>query len=301
MAAGRSPRSTASTSSSRATISISPTASSRDGETGRSSRRGCCPSCARSSACRRASRACRSGNSRSTRSPARSSGLPALRTAAINWARTARTCAQRCGRSIIRSRRSSDRCCVWYVYRHIKTGVGRRPAASDGERPTARAIAAGPGGVPARTNIGRLIVRMPASLQGGRTEPPMIIVRVLTAIAKPALVGGALTATAAGGWFAFDHSAPRRATAFQQIQRPGQRLLISEFGDDTDTIVAVDPDDVGAPHARSRRSTTRAATASSRCSPRTARRSPTPRFRRTPRALARTRRRRPRSSTSTAR
>lgn len=70
----------------------------------------------------------------------------------------------------------------------------------------------------------------------------MIIVRVLTAIAKPALVSGTLTAVAAGGWFAYDSTRPHDPpTAFQQVQTAGQRLLISEFGDHTDNIVALDP------------------------------------------------------------
>jgi Tol biopolymer transport system component len=75
----------------------------------------------------------------------------------------------------------------------------------------------------------------------------MFIVRALTVIAKPALLSGALVATAGGGWFAFERLAPRDApSAFQQIQGRGQRLLISEFGDKTDTIVALNPDDPGA-------------------------------------------------------
>jgi Tol biopolymer transport system component len=73
----------------------------------------------------------------------------------------------------------------------------------------------------------------------------MLIVRVFAAAAKPALIGGALSAAAVGGFFAVDrfhHDGP--VSAFQQVQGHGQRLLISEFGDRSDTIVAVDPADV---------------------------------------------------------
>jgi Tol biopolymer transport system component len=73
----------------------------------------------------------------------------------------------------------------------------------------------------------------------------MIIVRALTVIAKPAIVSGAIAATAAGGWFAIDTIRPHDApSAFQQVQGRGQRLLVSEFGDRADTIVALDPGDV---------------------------------------------------------
>lgn len=73
----------------------------------------------------------------------------------------------------------------------------------------------------------------------------MIIVRALAVIAKPAIVTGVVAATAAGGWFAFDNLRPHDGpSAFQQIQGHGQRLLVSEFGDRADTIVALDPGDV---------------------------------------------------------
>ena len=73
----------------------------------------------------------------------------------------------------------------------------------------------------------------------------MIIVHAVAAFAKPAIVSGAIGAAAIGGWFAFDKLDPRGAVSpFQQVQGHGQRLLISEFGDRTDTIVAVDPADV---------------------------------------------------------
>jgi Tol biopolymer transport system component len=72
----------------------------------------------------------------------------------------------------------------------------------------------------------------------------VIIVRVLAAVAKPVLLTGALTASVAGGWLAYDRLGPDPAvTPFERVQSAGQRLLISEFGDTTDMIVAVDPDD----------------------------------------------------------
>ena len=52
----------------------------------------------------------------------------------------------------------------------------------------------------------------------------MIIVRALTVFAKPAIVSGAIAATAAGGWFAVDTVRPHDApSAFQQVQGQGQR------------------------------------------------------------------------------
>lgn len=73
----------------------------------------------------------------------------------------------------------------------------------------------------------------------------MIIVRALTVIAKPAIVSAAVAATAAGGWFAVDNLRPHDApSAFQRVQSQGQRLLVSEFGERADAIVALDPDDV---------------------------------------------------------
>jgi Tol biopolymer transport system component len=73
----------------------------------------------------------------------------------------------------------------------------------------------------------------------------MIIVRALTMIAKPAILSGAIATTAVGGWFAFDALRPNDApSAFQQVQSAGQRLLVSEFGETADSIVAIDPGDV---------------------------------------------------------
>jgi Tol biopolymer transport system component len=74
----------------------------------------------------------------------------------------------------------------------------------------------------------------------------MILVRVITAAVKPALLGAAISA-AGGGYLAYDRFAPHGdVSAFQRIHGHGQQLLISEFGDTTDTVVAVDPDDVAA-------------------------------------------------------
>ena len=73
----------------------------------------------------------------------------------------------------------------------------------------------------------------------------MIIARTFIAFAKPAIVAGAVGASAVGGWFAIGKLDPHgNVSPFQQVQGHGQRLLISEFGDKTDTIVAVDPNDV---------------------------------------------------------
>src|SRR5512141_1784698 len=72
----------------------------------------------------------------------------------------------------------------------------------------------------------------------------MLIVRVFTAAARPALAGGALIAAATGGWFAFDHYRGGPVTPFQQVQGHGQQLVVSEFGDNADTVVVVNPNDV---------------------------------------------------------
>jgi len=72
----------------------------------------------------------------------------------------------------------------------------------------------------------------------------MMIVRVIGALARPALAGGVLTASAAGGIFAFNHFRDNGGTAFQQLQGAGPRLVVSEFANRSDTIVAVDPNDV---------------------------------------------------------
>jgi Tol biopolymer transport system component len=89
----------------------------------------------------------------------------------------------------------------------------------------------------------------------------MPIVRALTAAAKPALVSGTLAASAIGGWFAVDSIRPHDApSAFRQVQGHGQRLLVSEFGDTADTIVAIDPADIGGRSLASESARTRIAT-----------------------------------------
>ena len=75
----------------------------------------------------------------------------------------------------------------------------------------------------------------------------MMLVRVITAAVKPALLGAAISAAAGGGYLAYDRFAPHAdVSAFQNVQGHGQKLLISEFGDTTDAIVAVDPENVAA-------------------------------------------------------
>ncbi|MEX2225172.1 MAG: hypothetical protein WEB52_01835 [Dehalococcoidia bacterium] len=74
----------------------------------------------------------------------------------------------------------------------------------------------------------------------------MMLVRVIAALAKPALVGGTLTVTVAGSYIGYERWHDDGVSPFQQVQSQGQRLLISEFGEDADTIVAVDPADAAA-------------------------------------------------------
>ncbi|MGH7187433.1 MAG: hypothetical protein ACREIB_14290, partial [Pseudomonadota bacterium] len=76
----------------------------------------------------------------------------------------------------------------------------------------------------------------------------MLIVRVLAAAAKPALVAAAIGAGATGAYTVAGGDLPGRGqtSAFQQIQDDGQRLIVSEFGARQDTIVALDPDDPSA-------------------------------------------------------
>lgn len=75
----------------------------------------------------------------------------------------------------------------------------------------------------------------------------MLIARLIVALAKPALAGGVVAATAGGGWLAVDQLRGDDVTAFRAATSQGQRLLINEFGEDTDTIYSVDP---AAPDAR---------------------------------------------------
>jgi len=71
----------------------------------------------------------------------------------------------------------------------------------------------------------------------------MMLVRALAAFAKPALIGGTLTVAAGAAYTGYDHWRGDGATPFERVQQQGQRLLVSEFGDKSDTIVAVNPDD----------------------------------------------------------
>jgi Tol biopolymer transport system component len=71
----------------------------------------------------------------------------------------------------------------------------------------------------------------------------MPIVRVFAAAIKPILIGGAVTATAAGGVAAWQYTHHDDRTPFQRVQAAGTRLIVSEFDIDADTIVAIDPDD----------------------------------------------------------
>lgn len=75
----------------------------------------------------------------------------------------------------------------------------------------------------------------------------MLLVRVLTLV-KPALAGGIAAAAVAGGVIAFDRWGDEGPTPFAALQSQGEQLIISEFGRDADTIVAVDPAD---PNTRS--------------------------------------------------
>jgi Tol biopolymer transport system component len=72
----------------------------------------------------------------------------------------------------------------------------------------------------------------------------MFVVRVLTAIARPAIAGGAIAATATGAYFTVDHFYGDPPTPFQLVQERGQQLIVNEFGEHADEIVALDPDDI---------------------------------------------------------
>ena len=71
----------------------------------------------------------------------------------------------------------------------------------------------------------------------------MLLVRVFSALAKPALAGSIAAGTIAGGYLAWDATRPDGLTPFQSIQQADARLIVSEFGENEDTIVAIDPDD----------------------------------------------------------
>jgi Tol biopolymer transport system component len=72
----------------------------------------------------------------------------------------------------------------------------------------------------------------------------MMLLRMLAAAAKPAIVTGALATSAAGAWLVYDNYSGDPPTAFERLQGAGQRLLVSEFGANADTIVSIDPSNV---------------------------------------------------------
>ncbi|MBF6599614.1 MAG: hypothetical protein IVW36_03780 [Dehalococcoidia bacterium] len=72
----------------------------------------------------------------------------------------------------------------------------------------------------------------------------MLIVRVLSAFAKPVLVGGIVTASAVGGFLAVDHFRGAGPTAFEQARGNGPRLVVSAFSEREDSIVAINPSNV---------------------------------------------------------
>jgi Tol biopolymer transport system component len=72
----------------------------------------------------------------------------------------------------------------------------------------------------------------------------MLFVRVLAAAVKPAIAGGVVAGAAFGGYTAYDHWHGGDVTAFRQVQQAdNQHLLITEFAESRDSIVAVNPDD----------------------------------------------------------
>ena len=71
----------------------------------------------------------------------------------------------------------------------------------------------------------------------------MLFVRILAPALKPALAGSAILAAAAGGWFTIDRLRGDALTPYEAaIRAEGPRLLVAEFGEDADTVYAVDPD-----------------------------------------------------------
>jgi Tol biopolymer transport system component len=72
----------------------------------------------------------------------------------------------------------------------------------------------------------------------------MLFARVLAAAMKPALAVSAATATVGGGVYGWQHWRGDDTTAFERLQSAGQRLLIAEFGNDADVVIAVDPQDI---------------------------------------------------------
>lgn len=72
----------------------------------------------------------------------------------------------------------------------------------------------------------------------------MLIARIAAVALKPALAVSAVTTAAGGGAYGYQHWRGGDTTAFESLQSAGQQLLISEFGEDADTIIAIDPTDV---------------------------------------------------------
>jgi Tol biopolymer transport system component len=77
----------------------------------------------------------------------------------------------------------------------------------------------------------------------GGSEKPVLIVRAFAAAIKPILVGGAVTASAATGVAVWQYAQNDGQTTFERLQSAGIHLVVSEFGDTADTIVAIDPED----------------------------------------------------------
>jgi Tol biopolymer transport system component len=69
----------------------------------------------------------------------------------------------------------------------------------------------------------------------------VIFARAIAIALKPALAGGAILAVG-GGYYTLEHLRGDDATPFARIQSSGQHLLISEFGEQQDAIVAIDPE-----------------------------------------------------------
>src|SRR5437763_12879179 len=76
----------------------------------------------------------------------------------------------------------------------------------------------------------------------------MRIVRVLSPLTRVAVTAAPVVTASAGAYFTVDHfhGGAHKASAFEQLQGQGQRLVVSEFSDSGDAIIAVDPADVSA-------------------------------------------------------
>lgn len=71
----------------------------------------------------------------------------------------------------------------------------------------------------------------------------MPFVRAFAAALKPALAASVVVGSAAAGVSAWQYWSSEAPSPFERIQSQGQLLVISEFGRDADTVVAVDPSD----------------------------------------------------------